>query len=991
MNHIKKYWHFALLLALALTPVVWFVGRGSVLINGLDTNFPLDPLVWFSRRFFVWNNIVNGGQDFNSSISGIFFHAIQTVPFVLGLSLQTVEIISLIFWFAAIVFSAYFFIVGIIQNSKVARVLFVLLYSLNTYLFNTWENVKVSNLALVVGIPLYLGILIRFRDKKMSYIKLFSFTVIASLICSGSGINPAYFITMLLITVIYFGVQVISMANLAEVLRFTKGYGLFLLAVFLANIFWILPLVNFLFFLGSVGTLADLGFTNWLDSLSQNTSLVNVIRLQGAWDWYALDTSGTPLYIPYAVNYFYRLPFIIFSFAVFVLSVLSLIFSQTKKHILYVFFATIALLGIFLASGSHTPTGDVYKFLVDKLPVFSFFRSPWYIFTPLIIVSMAALVSLFVEKLEEKSSEILKPAVYFIVAIFSLGHLLYSYPLITGKIFRPGRSDSFFVNFPSHVWETKDWLTKNSSIERIVSYPDDTLESFKWGYKGTESILGLLVDKEIFVPSFNKNNEAIELILKQFYTHVKKEEYQSALAVLKLLGADTIFDKRDASSLSLPINDDILAFTDNSKKIGDWRFYEISDDRTNPKIFAPKVIYQNAYGSSVLASVASLLETDAIEINSNDSEIAKVAGIKEIAKTIIEVKNETIDQKHLTDTVQKYTFEILTPGTYTLALEKNDLALSDIKLTMDGFDIPTGYTKESYLTWDITLSHAGKHTITIIYPESENIISSVDFSAYSAFEDSRSEELPINPEATLIAYNAEGREKRIVIPAARFNPFYRYLFEFDYKYFYGFSPFIETVQAVNSSPLRIDTMSMRATSDWDHHISLLDPVQIKGSYLNIQVVLPSKLTSERSKTFMENFSIKRIYDNKAFLLEQRDAVMKDPDVEFTKISPVKYHITVKNIQDNYILVFLENYNKGWKIKSLDGKTTNPTHFSINGYANAWYLPDTQSTQTYEIYYAPQKLFLVGLAVSTSTVLVAVGVLALNKFLRGRIAKNIHHE
>ena len=69
---IKKYWFWFVIAAFCLTPVIWFWGRHDVLINGLDTNFPLNPLVWFKRRFFVWYGVANAGGNFSSSMSGIF-------------------------------------------------------------------------------------------------------------------------------------------------------------------------------------------------------------------------------------------------------------------------------------------------------------------------------------------------------------------------------------------------------------------------------------------------------------------------------------------------------------------------------------------------------------------------------------------------------------------------------------------------------------------------------------------------------------------------------------------------------------------------------------------------------------------------------------------------------------------------------------------------------------------------------------------------------
>ncbi len=109
MKTLRSRWllitPFLIIVILSLTPLIWFLGRGDTIINGVDTNFPLDPAIWFSRRFFVWNSVTNAGGDFSSSTAGLFFHLVQVIPYTLGLSLQQVQIISLIFWFAIINFS----------------------------------------------------------------------------------------------------------------------------------------------------------------------------------------------------------------------------------------------------------------------------------------------------------------------------------------------------------------------------------------------------------------------------------------------------------------------------------------------------------------------------------------------------------------------------------------------------------------------------------------------------------------------------------------------------------------------------------------------------------------------------------------------------------------------------------------------------------------------------------------------------------------------
>src|SRR5258708_5162284 len=125
------------LMLLCLTPLLWFFGKGQALIDGLDTNFPLNPLVWFLRRLYVWNGAVNAGSDFSSSIAGTFFHLVQVIPYVMHFSLQLTDIISIVFWFSSIILSSYFFIKVLLPKNFMVQMTFVILYSFNIYLFNT--------------------------------------------------------------------------------------------------------------------------------------------------------------------------------------------------------------------------------------------------------------------------------------------------------------------------------------------------------------------------------------------------------------------------------------------------------------------------------------------------------------------------------------------------------------------------------------------------------------------------------------------------------------------------------------------------------------------------------------------------------------------------------------------------------------------------------------------------------------------------------------
>src|SRR5258706_9286207 len=167
MRNKGRYLKIGLLIFLSLTPLFWFLKRPGILINGVDTNFPLDPTVWFQRRFFVWNPVSNTGIDFSASTAGTFFHFLQFLPYKLGFSLQGVEIFSLLFWFSLVIFSSWFLSRLLFSKKSISQIVFVILYSFNIWFFNSWENVKVANLALAAAIPLGLSILILLRIGKV--------------------------------------------------------------------------------------------------------------------------------------------------------------------------------------------------------------------------------------------------------------------------------------------------------------------------------------------------------------------------------------------------------------------------------------------------------------------------------------------------------------------------------------------------------------------------------------------------------------------------------------------------------------------------------------------------------------------------------------------------------------------------------------------------------------------------------------------------------
>lgn len=969
LKFLKKHWFLLVLIGISLTPIIWFWGRGGVLINGLDTNFPLDPVVWLKRRFFAWYDVSNAGSDFSSSISGLFFHLIQVAPYLLGLSLQHVEIFSLVFWFGVICISSFFFARSLTFKNKVAEFLFVLVYSFNIYLFNTWENVKVSNLALYASFPLFLSLINFFTKGEIDGRRLAIFSFLGAIVASGAGINPAYFLTLVL------GIFIYSLINwVADPLKrkaFSYAFCLTVGVLTLTNLFWILPLLNNLFIQSKIASLADIGLTDWLDSLSENTSLLNVIRLQGAWDWYSKDTSGAPLYLPYVVNYFYKLPFILFSFALPSLMLTSLILRKSKTQIgIYLSLGIFFLVGVFMGAGTHQPTGSIFRFLAQKIPYFSFFRSPWYIFTPFLILSYAGFAGLSYLQIE-KLRLIPKRLLSFGVLLFAVSYLLYSYPLVSGKIFRPSRPDGFYINFPDYVWETKNWL-KDEGKEikgRIITYPDDQIENFSWGYRGTDTILALFSTKEFITPSFNLSSSAFINLLSEFYSSLKKQNYESAFSLMKFFGADTIFNRRDFSSLSPKINEGNSGFAAAVTKteFGEWSLLKVKGNTDVSKVYVPKELYLNYASDDANTFLAKVFgKEDVLSVKLPDTEFSKAESRGGKTLTLLEAVNKT-SKEDPTNNHQRFLLDVPKDGTYNFFLEKRSSQFKNTELAgsiiiLDGnlhFEGGDSYNPEYYHLGPTYLTK-GIHTAEVTLPIARNMVNIDDAVLYSSYENLRNEELPLNRQKTIVVFNSQVAEDKITVPVRDFDPFRRYVLKFDYKYFYGRVPIIDIVQSSPVTPVKTFPDYVGSSFDWVAKSVTINPVPVE-SKLEVFIKMPPNERGDRSKTFIENLSLLPIYDNRLFAVGAgavENMKLSPPAVSFSKKSPVKYEVKVSGGENGYYLVFLENYSNGWRLKSKDIKGV-PIHFTANGFANGWYIPGGKEDQRLVIFYSPQNYFNLG--------------------------------
>lgn len=1000
MKTLKDKLIIIILVLLSLPPVIWFWNKNGAIINGVDTNFPLDPLNWFLRRFSVWNPVTNGGSDFSSSTAGMFFHFIQVIPYTFTENLQVVQIFSLIFWFSAIVFNAFWLSKTMFPKNGLIQLLFTSLYAYNIYLFNTWENVKVSNLALVAGLPLGINILMLLEQGKISLRVASLYCVILGIILSGSGINPAYFLTFFGGLFIYFVGKNLFFESLQSLGRQIKDLIFISIIVVFINLFWILPSLNFI--LSNISfseDLTKLGYTNWVSSLSQNTSLLNVLRLQGAWDWYAIDSNtGNPYYIPYAVNYFYSFPFVIFSFIIVGLIILSLAFIDSNRKRFYSSFFLIFLLSIFLEAGTHTPTGTFYSFLSSHIPFFSFFRSPWYIFTPLTTLSIAVIVSLLFYSLKGRlgGSKVGEQFISGVLILLIVGNLLYNYPLVLGSIFREKRDDSFYTKFPDYLFESKQWLNDHQD-GRLITYPNDEIEHFDWGYRGVEPVTSLFSDNEVVYTALNSATQPISKVIREYYRNLKSKNLDLASSMSAKLNIKYLLKKNDQSSIvpDLPSEFQLLPRRD----FGSWTFYDVSQNVDNSKIYPISNLYfSTPFELSYLT--LGLMSKDQLIVNPDDSVIENtkidpkligkivLATNSQVEESLIYSKEPTILRNKLSTrdlSSVKYFFDIDDEGFFQPIIDRRNIEKYgfdlnnpiEVLLNDNPISLKVLSSDDSYLYFDDLKLQKGRYTL-VIKLQPKNLIVGGDFNDGELFEKGGVTKdqgrFSIEKEDSnqyLSILNLTSKDISADFYVNEFDPFSTYYIELKYRHIYGNYAGIYASQVSGMGFLKTQRESLPDYPEW-HDYSVYFHPEPTDSILKVNLVAPEISDPLGTKVLYDDLKVYRLFSNNLFLIKKSEQSFTKPQISFEKSSPVLYKGQVKGGSEPHILGFLENYSPFWELTLLDqdgDKISSETkHFTGDYYANAWLVVDAPAEYKFTIYYKPQNLFLRGLIISVTTII-----------------------
>ncbi len=517
-----------------LSPLLWF--SSGQIIAGHDSGLPLNPIVHFMDRLSTWTERYGIGADQSFAIGGFFVHGIEALISLLGFSLTLEQYITFIFWFALPGFAFYYLgnSVSAEKRYKYAWLIGSIFYMYNHFLLQGWFIAERTKFSLYIALPLVLAFLIKVYLHKISPLRGALFVGLVLFFLNGGGFIPLYgaiFISWLT-ALVYFIYITPTKENIKRLLSFTL---LSVVITILLDSFWFIPYLyntlhsysNSLAIAGGID-----GVKGWIQTISQNTTYNNLLRLQGIQEWYV-----NPVH-PYAKNYLENPILIMVSFILPILAYMSIIFiKDTFLRRFVLFFGLLSLVGMVFSAGSQPPFGVLYLFLVEHLPGFAIFRTPFYKFAPALWIAYSFLIGVTINYLLLNTrflpAKFLKLAVGGVV----LAIVAYSFPFMTGVFFdyEPGVKTTR-VTYPAYIntfnQNLEPFVNQNNRILLVPELSSNlNIEAYDWGYWSLASVTSLMSNV-----SFISNNSSLE----------EPEKNLVNIVYTKLLAGDPIWTKAAA-------------------------------------------------------------------------------------------------------------------------------------------------------------------------------------------------------------------------------------------------------------------------------------------------------------------------------------------------------------------------------------------------------------------------------------------------------------
>jgi len=356
---------------------------------------------------------------------------------------------------------------------------------------------------------------------------------------------------------------------------------------------------------------------------SANTSFLNLFRL-----WGATIMNNYSYYNDYTNNAL----IIIIGYILSLLVFFSLLFNGGKK--LKLFFATVIIISIYFAKGSHPPFEQLFLFIFSKVPFFPMFRATYHKFVIFTVLAYSVLIGMLVlQILSVKIKYYYKSLILLVPMLICI----YNFPFFLNRVIYK----DFLSVIPKEYKLVLSKINTNSKEYKILSLPAAPNGSgllLKWGsenrYVGPHPDMFFfnkpVIDSYWFVKNnflgMNFNDSWNGAVLENNIDQILK--YCKYLNVMYLLLHKDFMDGYNFGSgqkfpnylhcdghLKAKTVIEKLKFVNNIRLIEDNKYYsiyELPEIYTLPKIYAS---LDNLLITGYVYNITDLLSIESIEDN----------------------------------------------------------------------------------------------------------------------------------------------------------------------------------------------------------------------------------------------------------------------------------------------------------------------------------------------------------------------------------------
>lgn len=674
----------------SLIPFLWFA-HGQI-IAGHDAGFPFSPWQHFSDRLFLWTQRFGLGDDQATAVGGFFIHGFEGLVSKIGFSLTQVQQITFSAYFFGFGISMYLLAREVFKDKRYIPLLAAVMYMLNHFLLQGWFIAERTKFSLYIALPLIVMLVFKLYHGKLKPLTAAIFASFIIFFLNGGGFFPlygAFLITLPFIMLLLIGLSDKKLRTLAMFFQFSVFW---VVGSFLLNAYWILPTYQY----ASTSFGAELslaggkeGVLGWVQSISENASYYNIFRLQGIQEWYV-----NPLH-PYAQTFLGNPFFFVFSHFLPLLIFGSLLVSQNKERKLIAMWAGLVLVSILFMAGSHPPFGFFYVWMIQHIPGFIVFRTPYYKFAPALWLSASLLIAYTLNYLLQKVPKVSIQAI--LVVMLLAGWSVYNFPFFTGVFtdYEVGQKTTK-VTVPDYVLDYGKWANSPEfTYNRLLVLPGQNVqthyEAYTWGYWSLAQLQSLLTNSS-YISNVSFKGETEESLIKNIYALIAKRD-PSWIDQAQYLFVDGVLLRKDfdyklaGSETESPfLLEDFLNQDSRFAKVkefGPWVVYELKGkhaDRFALKDYYYEVQAQNPqqfFEPSTLPGVTFNQNTIFIE-----NDIANFTDHKKGEIYVPRCLHCLLDEKRLFDLSQS---QVVTAGSifYNVKINKDKLSLAQVSDTKE--------------------------------------------------------------------------------------------------------------------------------------------------------------------------------------------------------------------------------------------------------------------------------------------------------------------